>query len=256
MKTCNNCGKEFEGHFNSRYCSMKCKDNFKMNKETGNIIECIVCGHSYVEKYKHRRYKKKVCSVACGNVFNSKTGKEITVKEIENFIKNADKQPTVNIVADELGTSRTTVLSRAKEHYGCFRTMVRVLRGAYKDSVLKGHGKTAEYLFDLLDSSGFKGVREFTFKDLINPKTGYPLRFDYVIEDLPLVIEYHGSQHFINSDYFYTRRKDNTFEEQKYRDQLKTDFLKEKGIPLLIFTYTEPVTKEYVLSKIETFLRQ
>lgn len=254
MKKCGYCGKEFEGHFNSRYCSAKCKDSFKLNRPTGKSLACVVCGKIYTERYKHRRYKKQVCSVNCGNVFHSKAGRIITIGEIEDYIKYAEKQPTINVVADSLGTSRTTVLSRAKESYGDFRTMVRELRGNYKDSVLKGHGKTAEFLFDMIDSLGFKGTREFTFIDCNNPKTGYPLRFDYFIDNVPLAIEYHGSQHFKDTSYFYSgNRNDNTFAEQQYRDSVKEQYLKDKGIPLVVFTFDEPLTLDYVTAKLSTF---
>ena len=50
MKTCLNCGIEFEGHFNSKYCSETCREKYaykraKHNSQCSKI--CPICGKEF-----------------------------------------------------------------------------------------------------------------------------------------------------------------------------------------------------------------
>lgn len=59
--TCNNCGKEFIGNKNNKFCSKECrskykKENLRMYKHT-----CLVCKKEYESKNKYSKY----CSYKC-----------------------------------------------------------------------------------------------------------------------------------------------------------------------------------------------
>lgn len=84
----------------------------------------------------------------------------------------------------------------------------------------KGEQKIA----NLLTEYGLKFEREKSFEDLRDERK---LRYDFYVEDLYL-IEYDGKQHFIQ-DSGYGADLVNI---QK-RDQLKNDYAKEHGIPLI-----------------------
>lgn len=255
---CLYCGTEFEGHYNRKFCTMRCKDAYKVRKPMGYEDTCVVCGKDYPVNYGKLKVKDKVCSVACSNILHSsKTGRHITIEEIAEIVIESETQPTVQGICDLLGTSKTTVLTRAKENYGSFRKMVKELRGKYLDSTKNGIGFTASMLFNLLDDMGFNGSREYTFDDLRNPDTNVLLRLDYFIEDMPLAIEYHGQQHYMYIPYFHdkTYRKYTTsFEYFKEKDKMKVDYLQKNGIPLIVWRYDEPVSREEVERRFARFL--
>jgi hypothetical protein len=71
---------------------------------------------------------------------------------------------------------------------------------------------------------------QYIFEDCINPKTGAKLIFDFYIPSHNTLIEYDGEQHFksIRIDGVKT-----DIESQKYRDEIKNKFCKQKGINLI-----------------------
>lgn len=83
---------------------------------------------------------------------------------------------------------------------------------------------------------------EKDFQDCKNPETGQRLRFDFYIPEDNLCIEYDGKQHYeyiaeLHGDDFNigTQR----FKAQQVRDEIKTEYCKEKGINLLRIKYSE-----------------
>jgi len=176
---CLYCGKEFESHFNSRYCSSQCKERAKREKIV-DVRCCIKCQKDFDVQY---RFRDDLMCPEC--------------------------KPPIS--------------------------------------------KEAAALFALLDEMGFKGVREKTLEGMVNPKTGYPLRLDYFIENIPLAVEYNGIQHYKEQHYFH-KRKGRRFEDTLLRDEAKRKFLRENGIPLIVWRYDEPVTKEKVIEKFGRFI--
>ena len=72
----------------------------------------------------------------------------------------------------------------------------------------------------------FSEQEKFNFLPIkcINPKTNYPLRFDFYLPDYNLCIEYQGAQHYI--PFSFNTTKDQTifeknFEYQQYKDDIK-----------------------------------
>lgn len=249
-KKCLFCKEVFKGHGNRKFCSMKCKDAYKVRKPMGYKEKCIQCGELYDVVWIDRRNKRKVCSVSCSNVFHSaKTVKAITLEEIEEIVIASESQPTAQGIADILGTSKTTVVTRVKAKYGSFRSMVEEVRGKYLDSTRNGVGHTASILFNALDDLGFNGTREKTFDDLRNPETIVLLRIDYFVEELGLAVEYHGKQHYEYIPFFHDKAHKKyapSLEDCQKRDKLKSDYLKTKGIELVVWRYDEPVSRESI----------
>lgn len=60
---CKNCGKEFEGHYGSKFCSNKCKSAYRRKHRLDDVERtCVVCG----KKFKTNKYKPaKTCSRRC-----------------------------------------------------------------------------------------------------------------------------------------------------------------------------------------------
>lgn len=82
--------------------------------------------------------------------------------------------------------------------------------------VIKGEEKVA----NLLDNLDIPYVRQFKFKDCINSKTGYQLRFDFYLPDDDIVIEYDESHHQYDNDTIF-------------RDGIKNQYCDDHGIKMV-----------------------
>lgn len=354
VSDCRHCGTVFEGHFNQVFCSEHCKKEYNKTPKTcptcgkqffafGRTIfcsdecaitdkgACVVCGTEYSKSIRDRSSRRAAptCSAKCSNIyFLSKSGRVVTVDDVERAVSQFDGQPTAFEIADILNSTYVKVVQLAGERYDSFKELVRFIKGEYRKystnsvpkvpdtarkheclycgSEFESHynsrycserckdkaklekivdtrdctkcgdpfdvqykfrndlmcpkckppiSKEATALFDLLDEMGFGGAREQTFEGMVNPKTGAHLRVDYYIDWLPLAIEYNGIQHYTEQHFFHSKRE-NEFENSQMRDKIKRDYLLSKGIPLVIWRYDEPVTKEKVAEKFERFLMQ
>ena len=79
-------------------------------------------------------------------------------------------------------------------------------------------------------------IKEKTFNDCINPITQAKLRFDFYLVDYKVCIEYDGIQHDIGWNY---HDKQEPLEEIQYRDNIKTQYCIDHGIPLYRISYLE-----------------
>lgn len=323
-KVCPTCGKEFFAHGRTKFCSDKCAEI----RDT-----CVICGREYVKSHKDRSIRRDAptCSRQCSNIyFLSKSGKQITVEDIERAVAEFDGQPTAEQIAKILNSTYVKVVLLSGEKYGSYPELVKEIKGEYiRESVysrlaskgmyeeattrlmeclycgkeFESHfngrycssrckerakrekivdvrccikcrkdfdvqykfrhdlmcpkckppiSKEAATLFDLLDEMGFQGEREKTLDGLVNPKTGHHLRLDYFIESIPLAVEYNGRQHYMEIPLYH--KDEEGFIESRYRDEVKRNFLRENGIPLIIWRYDEPVTKEKVIEKFGRFI--
>ncbi len=100
-----------------------------------------------------------------------------------------------------------------------------------------------------LKSSRIVYFSQKTFDDCKNPKTNFKLRYDFYIPSKNLLIEYDGQQHFhemTTGRYTITKQR---LEDNKYRDKLKNDYAKSKGINLLRISYLEEDKMDEMLTK-------
>lgn len=95
--------------------------------------------------------------------------------------------------------------------------------------ISKGEFKIAE----LLKAYNIPFTTEQTFESCINPKTNRKLRFDFFVNGSYL-IEYNGKQHYDEKDGW-----DEPLEDIQYRDNIKINWAKSHGIPLIIIPYTK-----------------
>lgn len=73
-------------------------------------------------------------------------------------------------------------------------------------------------------------------KFLVNPKTGANLELDCYNAELKLAVEYNGEQHYKFLKFFHKTEAD--FKEQQYRDDVKKQICRNKGITLITVPYT------------------
>lgn len=110
------------------------------------------------------------------------------------------------------------------------------------DKLKSGHTKSCGCLVSYGESiinqylieNNYNFKTQVTFNDLINPETNRKLRFDFGIYDknnnLILLVEYNGSQHYIENHPYYSN-------EGAHRDEIKINYCKNNNIPLLIIKY-------------------
>lgn len=88
----------------------------------------------------------------------------------------------------------------------------------------------------ILDENSIKYKTEYTLDNLINPKTGYKLRFDFWIPEKGYAIEFDGKQHFCVGTY---SKDEKDLKEVQYRDELKNIYCKNNNIILIRIPYTD-----------------
>lgn len=97
----------------------------------------------------------------------------------------------------------------------------------------------ATKIYNFLNRKQINFVEEYSFKGFYEHKNA-PYRYDFVILDgqrILVLIEYHGAQHFEFSQHWHKTKK--YFLKCQKRDQIKRDYAKAKGIPLIEITYKE-----------------
>ena len=120
--------------------------------------------------------------------------------------------------------------------------------------VLKQKGSNSEYIIaKYLKNKYIDFIQEAQFTDLINPKTGEHLRFDFYIPERNICIEYDGKQHFsyvpeIHGD--CPKKAAKMIKSQKYRDSLKDQYCKERAIRLIRLNYKDYYKLEKSLDKL------
>lgn len=124
----------------------------------------------------------------------------------------------------------------------CGNTFVKSL-----SDVEKGYNKCRECAYSIslgereiariLDSENLKYTHQKSFDELLSPK-GWRMYYDFYIPSLNLVIEYDGAHHFKPMYDLFESDHDAEIEFRRVKlyDEIKEDFLKEKGIKLMRFS--------------------
>ena len=94
----------------------------------------------------------------------------------------------------------------------------------------------------ILDNKNIKYIKQKRFKDCINPKTKYPLPYDFYLPQQNTLIEFNGQQHYINNGHWHTNKY--TFADQQYRDSLKQQYALYNGYKYLIIKYNDKNIEE------------
>lgn len=102
-------------------------------------------------------------------------------------------------------------------------------------------------VIDFLKKNKIKFIREKNFEELINPKTGAKLFFDFWIPSKNYVIEYDGKQHYEVSKYKKVGRQKAELASQQHRDKVKNDFCRRNGIIMLRIPYYEYFRMEDIM---------
>lgn len=173
-------------------------------------------------------------------------------------IENTKELLTKNLIGQKFG--RLTVIEKTEERDGrsiiwlckceCGNFKKISSRNLIHDKIkscgcLRSLGE--EKIEKILKENNISFMRQKTFSNCINLNTGYPLYFDFYINDF-FLLEFDGIQHFkyTNNDW---NTKEN-FEKTKLRDKIKDEYCLINNIPLKRIPYWEidNLTLELIMS--------
>jgi hypothetical protein len=174
-------------------------------------IDCLYCGYDKTHS-KTRSTKKEFINKA-NKIHNNKY----------NYLNSVYKDGShhITIICPNHGEFNQTPEAHLQG------------RGCPKCKTSKGENIIKNWL----ENNSIKYEFQKTFDTCKNPKTNYKLRFDFYIPSKNLLIEYDGQQHFqkINTGkYIITQEK---LDDNKYRDEIKTNYSIHHNIKLLRISY-------------------
>lgn len=105
----------------------------------------------------------------------------------------------------------------------------------YKCSSSKGEQAVKKWL----DDNGYRYKCQMTFNGLIHVS---PLKYDFYIKELNLLIEFDGEYHYIPITFSKKITAEEQFKLTQLRDQIKTEYAKTNGIHLLRIRYDDDIT--------------
>ena len=246
-KKCNNIIEMTLNNHTKRYCKFCSNKNRKTLKEN-QIISNEIHNSEYeiLEEPINTKQKVKILHIKCGGIFEMSINNHINQKQKcklcgpnsrksnEHWIrKSKEIWGDDFIILEEVKNvnKKVTILHKIcnKKHNKNMSSFIHGERGCPYCYKYLRYGE--KYISEYLKSKYIKYECEKTFDDLINPKTGRKLRFDFYLPDFNLVIETHGVQHYKPIDHWSVK---SGFEEQIYRDNIKENYLKEKNIKLIV----------------------
>lgn len=97
----------------------------------------------------------------------------------------------------------------------------------------KGNSKGERIVEEVLQDLGIQYLEQATFEGMVNENQLY---YDFLLEDLDIIIEYQGKQHYEPVEYLGGFKK---FKSQVKRDKIKLNFANNNGYKLIEVRYTE-----------------
>lgn len=269
---CNLCGKEFESTSANIKSGTKKSCGCLKYAEKEKFVKDI-SGQKFgkltvIEKMKERKHRKVQwkCICDCGKICIT-DGCRLRQGRAKSC--GCEKEKAMN--------NRHTIENLSGKKFGKLLVLDKTKRASYgatlrlcececgekvwvnaqnlKKGITKSCGKCfisagEEKIKKILQDNNLIFERQKRFDKCRNPKTNYPLPFDFYLPDYNCCIEYDGEQHFK-----YTGRDWNTkenFEGTQYRDGIKNKFCEDNNIRLVRIPYTDfnKIDTDYILNRI------
>lgn len=235
-KICINCGKEYETKSKkSKYCSERCKGEFRYNNKKIHLHTCKNCGKEFL----NNRLDVEFCSKSCATKYQRNHG--ITIYKIADVISK-NNQISVHELSSILNTSQKTIYNLLNKYgYHSYMEFVGTVKGVYIQKNRSDTSISALRCFEIISNILHENYElEVSFDGLVNKITGRKLRIDCYFKNSNIAVEYNGIQHYEFVPFFHTDK--NSFEYQKYKDSEKVKYCNSHGIKLIIVSYKEPLT--------------
>lgn len=104
------------------------------------------------------------------------------------------------------------------------------------DNIQPKRSKGEQICFDVLLEYTGKKFEKIRPDWLVNPITREPMEIDLYNDDLKLGVEYNGKQHDEYNEFMHQGSRDK-FRNQQYRDYLKNDICKKRGVYLITVSH-------------------
>lgn len=212
-------------------------------------IKCTKCGHSYSRRINSilHGYECKYCA---GRYFENST-------ELKDYIKNITNNE-YELLSDNYKTREKGIFRHNSPHCRkddkLFEMKIHnftVLKqrcpfcNSSSKGIIKSRGNTS--IREYLDSHNIKYSTEYKFDGLRDKDSNMLLSFDIFVEDLNLLIEYDGIQHFEPIAYFGGEK---AFLKTVEHDKQKNEFIKNlSDYNLLRIKYTDFFKIDEILEK-------
>lgn len=231
------------------------KEIFRINKEFGYVSKPLI--------EKHSKYSPKVIQRIYGSFTNMY--KELNIqrhlagripKDNELIaecqrIYNEHNFLSYDLIEKYSSISITCFKDRARKNNWNGINYFRKQVGCEIPKLEWGESLDAKYVINKFSKALNEiPIKEKKFDWLLNPVTNQQLRIDAYFLNSNVAIEYNGPQHYI-VDGLYTTTKEQLIYRQNL-DFLKYQLIREKGINLIVVSYKDKVTEEYIQNKINT----
>lgn len=159
------------------------------------------------------------------------------------------------------------IFKKEKGTYSTFKLPYSLENNIHNNNIHNNHNiqnKNIEYMEHTPNDSKLELQSKFILENIFkkpfykirpdflkNDVTGYNLEIDLYNDDLKLAVEVQGNQHYKFTPFFH-RNKD-AFLNQKYRDAMKKEKCKNKGITLIEVPYSvgEKKLKSYLVKQLQ-----
>ena len=250
--TCKRCGGEFSASLSfTKYCD-SCRGMKSRNSET---CVCVTCGSSFVPARKTARF----CSRSCSSqwVQGSGLGQQavFTEEEVREKIHALARKLGRGYSLDELEThTGVTEKMLHRKSFGLTSCLAEIGYESTKTLAVAHDGKTFGSNFEL---QVYKAIRTLTdvviethycFEDC-RGLGGHPLRFDFYLPELNLIVEADGNQH---------QGPDPSkpwMDDPRAHDKIKNKYCKDKGITLVRIKYFRRVTEDAFVNRVERLIK-
>ena len=202
---------------------------------------------------KHKKNRTYECHYEnCEKIYSSSTG-------LKRHIDNIHKNITYGCDKCDRKFGRNDQLLRHKREVHdekpmktCELCKKEMTERKYYESHLKnclikqaygqypGISKWEKFIHKYLIENEIQRISEKTFDDLRQKGN---LRYDFYLPEFEAIIEVHGKQHYIPSNYKNGKEK---FKETQLHDRLKEEYAKEKGIKYIVIDTRKYKTPELI----------
>ena len=188
-------------------------------------------------------------TISCGCVNRQKASERMLQYNIDNqSIKIGDKFGNLEVI-EHAGLKGQKSRDKRESWYLCKCECGSKPKEYRGNDLVSGntiscgciHSSGERQIQKILEENNIVFKKEYSFSDLVNPKTNRRLRFDFAIFEeitnkLLYLIEFDGRQHFTGPEAEWTHSS--SLEDIQYRDSLKNDYCKQNNIILKRIPYT------------------
>lgn len=211
-----------------------------INNDTSILCRCPHCGYEYNCKPSNLLSGKK-----CKKCQYQKNGERLR-KSQERFINEVGKLHPLVLVIGEYTTCKDNIKCKCLICNQIFETNASYLlnkdsfkNGCTKCLVSLGERKIAQFL----DHYKIKYVAQKKYKGLLG-LSNMPLSYDFYLNELNILIEFQGIQHYKPIEIFGGEK---AFIKQQEHDKRKREYAKNNNIKLIEISYLEIENIEEIL---------